>query len=105
MANENQTSSFPETQKDISNLKQTATDAASDLGNAAAQHADKAKRQVKDLAQDAKEEGMEQVSRATGQAGDLLAAAKQYVSDRPFAAVGVALLVGYLYGRSGRSGA
>jgi len=103
MANENQTTAFPDTQKDISNLKQTATDAASDLGNAAAHHADKAKRQVKDLAQHATDEGMEQVSRVTGQAGDVLGAVKQYISDRPFASVGVALLAGYIYGRRSAS--
>jgi hypothetical protein len=49
MNNETQHSSFPATQQDISNLKQTATDAVNDLNSTAAVHASKAKSQVKDL--------------------------------------------------------
>jgi hypothetical protein len=44
------TSSFPETRRDVGNLKNTAVEAAKDLASTATTHANKAKGQVQDLA-------------------------------------------------------
>ena len=98
MPNQSPSSSFPSTQKDISNLKQTATDAASDLASSVADHASKAKGQFKELAGHAQEEGAEQLDQVRGQLCNVLGAARDYASERPLACIGVALAVGFLFG-------
>jgi ElaB/YqjD/DUF883 family membrane-anchored ribosome-binding protein len=98
MPNQNPSSSFPSTQRDISNLKQTATDAASDVASTVADHASKAKGQFKQLAGHVQEEGAEQLDQVKGQLCSVLSAARDYVSERPLASIGVALAVGFLFG-------
>jgi ElaB/YqjD/DUF883 family membrane-anchored ribosome-binding protein len=103
MPNDSTTSSFPATQRDISNLKQTATDAVSDLSSTAAVHASKAKGQVKELAGHLHEEGGQQLDQVRGQLGDVLASAQAFVAERPLACVGVAFAIGYLFALSRRT--
>ena len=95
-------SSFPSTQRDISNLKQTATDAASDIGNIVADHASQAKGQFRDLAGHVQEEGADKLDQVKGQLCTVLSAARDYASDRPFACIGVALAIGFLFGLTRR---
>ena len=102
MPNQNSISFFPSTQRDISNLKQTATDAASDIVRSTAEHASKAKGQFKELAGHVQEEGAEQLDEVKGQLCGLLSAARDNVSERPLASLGVARAVGCLFGRARR---
>jgi ElaB/YqjD/DUF883 family membrane-anchored ribosome-binding protein len=104
MSNETLTSSFPATQQDISRLKQTAIDAATDLGGTASVHASKAKDQLKDLAVHAREEGYEQFNQAKGKFSNLVNLARERASERPFACIGAALAIGFLIGLTRRSG-
>jgi ElaB/YqjD/DUF883 family membrane-anchored ribosome-binding protein len=103
MSNQTSSSSFPSTQRDISNLKQTATDAASDIAGSVADHASKAKGQFKKLAGHIQEEGTEQLDQVKGQLCGVLSAARDYVSERPLATIGVALAVGFLFGLARRA--
>src|ERR1700733_3023527 len=96
MSNESRTTSFPSTQQDISNLRQTATDAVSDLGSTAAVHASKAKGQLRDLAGHVQEEGGEQLDQVKGKLCDVLNSAKAFASERPLACIGAALAIGFL---------
>lgn len=126
-----ETEAFPQTRKDVSNLKDTAVDAAKDLRDTAATHIDKAKGhvselkttaveaakdltstaaghvekakgQLRDLASHAQSEGTEQIKVVRGQLDDLTESARSYISARPLAAVGVALAVGFLFGLTRR---
>jgi len=101
MSNET-TSSFPASQQDISNLKQTATDAVNDLGNTASDHANKAKDQLRDLAGHVQEEGCDQMEKARAALNDLADSARSYAARRPFACIGIALVFGFLAGLSRR---
>ena len=103
MSNQTPSSSFPSTQRDISNLKQTATDAASDLANSVADHASKAKGQFKQLTGHVQEEGAKQLDQVKGQLCSVLSAARDYVSERPLASIGVALAVGFVLGLARRT--
>ncbi len=98
MPNEHIEAPFRATQQDISNLKNTATDAAKDLGSTAAAHAAKAKDQARDLAKHAQEEGKEQVDQAKVKLCDLTNSARSYVSERPMASLGIAVAVGMVVG-------
>ena len=100
MKNETLRASFPATQQDISNLKQTATDAVNDLGNTASVHASKARSQVKDLVGHFQDEGGEQVDQAKGKLLDVVYSARAYASERPFVCIGVALAAGFFVGLS-----
>jgi ElaB/YqjD/DUF883 family membrane-anchored ribosome-binding protein len=102
MSNENPSSSFPASRQDVSNLKQTALDAAEDLSNNASAHASKAKRQLNKLADHVQKEGGEQLDEVKGQLTDLLDSARDYASARPFACIGTALALGFLIGLSRR---
>ncbi len=86
---------FPDSQKDLSNLKQTATDAAADLG----EHSDKAKKQLGDLSQHVRTEGAEQLQPAKESFSDLVESARDYVGQKPFLFIGMAAAVGFLVGR------
>jgi ElaB/YqjD/DUF883 family membrane-anchored ribosome-binding protein len=121
-----ETESFSNTRKDAANLKDTAVTAAKDLRDTAATHLDKAKGhvselkstavlsstavghaqkakgQLRDLADHAQEEGTEQLKQVRGQVDDFADSTRDYISARPLAAVGVALLVGFLFGLSRR---
>jgi len=96
-------STFPATQQDVSNLKQTATDAVNDLGSTASVHASKAKSQVKDLVSHFQEEGGEQLDQVKVKLLDVVNSARDYASERPLACIGVALAVGFLIGLSRRA--
>jgi ElaB/YqjD/DUF883 family membrane-anchored ribosome-binding protein len=95
MPNNTSSSAFPATRQTLSELKETAADAASDLASAASVHASKAKGHLQDLAGHLQEEGGEQIY--------AVKAAKDYASERPLACIGVALAVGFLFGLSRRS--
>ena len=105
--NETSRPSFPATQQDVSNLKQTATDAMNDLGSTASVHASKARNQVKDLVGHLQDEGGEQLNQTKAKLWDAVDLARDFASERPFACIGVALAVGFLIGlgRRVRSGA
>ena len=103
MSNQSSGSSFPSTQRDISNLKQTATDAASDISNSVTDAASKAKGQLKNLAGHIQDEGGDQIDHAKGQLAEVIRAAGTYVSDRPLACVGIALAIGFLLGLARRT--
>lgn len=103
MPNDNITSSFPETRRDVSKLKDTAVDAAKDLASTASTHVNKARGQVQDLASHAQSEAFDQVGQFQGKATDLANAARDYVLARPLTCLGIALGVGILFGLSRRA--
>lgn len=98
-------SAFPASRQDVSHLKQTAIDAANDLGSTAAVHASKAQSQFKDLAGHVQEEGSQQLTQVKGRLSDLVDSARDYAIERPLTCIGTALAIGFLIGlsRSGRS--
>jgi ElaB/YqjD/DUF883 family membrane-anchored ribosome-binding protein len=102
MINETPRPSFPATQQDVSNLKQTATDAMNDLGSTASVHAFKARNQVKDLVGHLQDEGGEQLNQAKKKLLNVVDSARDYASERPLVCIGVALAVGFLIGLSRR---
>ena len=102
MSNESITRSFPATQQDISQLKKTATDAVADLTSTAAAHATKAQGQIRDLAGHVRDESNQQLDQVKEKFGNLAANAAEYVVQRPFTCIGVALLVGFVLGLSRR---
>jgi len=102
MPNETPQSSFPASRRDVTDLKQTALDAAEDLSSTASAHASKAKRQLDKLAGHVQKEGGEQLDQVTGKLCDVLDSAREYASERPFACIGVALAIGFLLGLSRR---
>jgi ElaB/YqjD/DUF883 family membrane-anchored ribosome-binding protein len=106
MPNDNQpnnlSSAFPESTRDVGNLKQTAVDAARDLASTATSHASKAKGQLQDLAGHAQDEAYAQVDQVKGKVSDLSEVARDYVLARPLTSLGVALAVGFLFGLSRR---
>jgi ElaB/YqjD/DUF883 family membrane-anchored ribosome-binding protein len=81
----------------VADLKTTAVEAAKDLSSTAAGHVDKAKGQLRTLADHAQSEGTEQIKQVRSQLGDLTDSARTYIAARPFAAVGVAFAVGFLF--------
>jgi len=104
MPNDNLSSAFPETRRDVSKLKDTAVDAAKDLASTASTHVNKARGQVQDLASHAQSEARDHVGQLQGRAGDLLETARDYVLARPLTCLGTALAVGFLLGASRRGG-
>ncbi len=86
----------------VSELKSTAVDAAKDLKSTAAVHVEKAKGQLRELASHAREEGGEHLSEVRGRFENLTQAARDYVSARPLACVGVAVAAGFLLGLTRR---
>jgi ElaB/YqjD/DUF883 family membrane-anchored ribosome-binding protein len=103
--NETIDSSFPQTRQNLSDLKNTAVDAANDLGSTASVHAKKVQDNLQNLASTAQREGSEHLNQAKSAFNDLGTAAREYVAARPLAAVGIALLFGFIVGklRSSRS--
>ena len=94
---------FPKSKQDIKNLQQTATDAASDLSDSAHEHASQAKGQLKDLADNAQEEGGDRIDQVKGSLNYVVSSVRDYVADRPFTCLGYALALGFAVGllRSG----
>jgi ElaB/YqjD/DUF883 family membrane-anchored ribosome-binding protein len=102
MSNQTRTNPFPASQEDISKLKQTATDALNDLSSTATVHASKVKGQVKDLAGHVQEEGSQHIDQIKNKLSDFAYLARDFASERPLTVVGVALVVGFLFGISRR---
>jgi ElaB/YqjD/DUF883 family membrane-anchored ribosome-binding protein len=98
----NNSSPFPASQRDISQLKETAADAVCDLTSTAAAHADKAKGQLRDLAGHVRKEGREQFDQLKERFGTVAATAVEFVSERPLTCVGIAFAVGVVFGFSRR---
>jgi ElaB/YqjD/DUF883 family membrane-anchored ribosome-binding protein len=98
----NETTTFPASKQDLSNLKQTATDAVNDLGSTAAVHASRAKGQFQDFAGHVQEEGGRQVDQAKEKLGDVVTSIRDYASARPLACIGMALAFGFLFGLTRR---
>ena len=101
----NSNPAFAATRQDLTNLKATAIDAAKDLSSTAAVHAEKAKGQLKELAGHARQETGEHVDQVKVHLDDVANTVRGYIAERPLAAVGIALGVGFLIGltRSGCS--
>jgi len=97
------TESFPQTRQDVSNLKNTAMDAARDLSSTASVHAKKAQGHLQDLATHAQEEGAQRVDWAKGKATDLVGDLREYVAARPLASIAACLAIGFVIGLSRRS--
>ena len=93
------TAPFPQTRQDLSNLKNTAVEAAKDIGSTASVHANKAKDNLKSIAESAQIEGAEHIDQAKSALNDLGKAAGDYVAARPLASIGVALAVGFLFAK------
>ena len=102
MPENNLTSSFPETRRDVGNLKDTAVEAAKDLASTAKTHVNKARGQAQDLATHAQSEAGDQIDQVRGQVTDLVGAARDYVLARPLTCLGVALAFGFVFGLSRR---
>jgi ElaB/YqjD/DUF883 family membrane-anchored ribosome-binding protein len=102
MTNEIHEPPFPQTRQDISNLKQTAVDAAKDLGSTASVHAKRAQGQLADLTSHAQEEGAQQVEQVKVKLSDVGSKLLEYVTANPLASVGTALAIGFLIGFSRR---
>jgi ElaB/YqjD/DUF883 family membrane-anchored ribosome-binding protein len=86
----------------VNDLKATAIDAARDLKSTAAGHVEKAKGQLSDLKAHAQQEGKQSVDQLRGQFADVASSARDYIASRPLASVGIALGVGFLFGLSRR---
>ena len=93
------TAPFPQTRQDLSKLKETAVDAAKDIGSTASVHADKVKGNLKSIAESAQIETSEHLDQAKSALNDLGKAAGDYVAARPLASIGVALAVGFLFAK------
>lgn len=98
MQTENPGTAFQATKNDLSKIKNTAVEAAQDLGERAAVHAEKAKNEFGNLAKDAQEEGKKELENAKVKLTDIVSCAKNYVSERPLVVVGAALVIGFLMG-------
>ncbi len=93
---------FPTSQRDVSRLRQSATDAVSDLSSTAAAHANKVGNHLSRLADDLQKEGRTHFNRAQGRALDLARTSQQFARENPVACIGIALAVGFLIGWSRR---
>jgi ElaB/YqjD/DUF883 family membrane-anchored ribosome-binding protein len=96
---------FPATQKDVSRLRQSATDAVNDFSTSAITHANKVGGQLVDLADHLQSEGRTNLDRAKGKALDYVRTGRDLVREHPLATIGIALAVGLFIGwsRSRRS--
>jgi len=95
-------STFPETRRDVSDLKNTAVEAAKDLASTATAHVSKARGQVQDLASHAQSEASDHLNDLRSQADDLLGTARDFVTARPLTCLGIALAFGFAFGLSRR---
>src|ERR1700761_379933 len=102
MPDETPSSAFPASRQDLSNLKQTAVDAAKDLSSTAVVHATKAKGQLKDLAGHVQEEGGTHLDQVKVKLSDVVASAQEFAAERPFTCIGAALAVGFLFALAAR---
>ncbi len=93
---------FPASQKDVSRLRQSATDAVNDFSTSAMTHANKVGGQLVDLADHLQTEGRTHLHRATGKVANIARGGRELVREHPLACVGVALAIGILVGWSRR---
>lgn len=93
---------FPATQRDVSRLTQSATDAVNDFSSTATTHANKVGGQLRDLADHLQDEGRSNYRRAKSKLVDLAEVARDFATERPLVCIGAALLVGLLIGLSRR---
>ncbi len=93
---------FPATQRDVSRLKQSATDAVNDFSSTATTHANKVSGQLRDLADHLQNEGRTNYQRARVKLVDLAEVARDFTTERPLVCIAVALAVGVLIGLSRR---
>ena len=91
---------FPATQKDVSRLRQSATDAVNDFSTSAVTHANKVGGQLVDLADHLQSEGRTNLDRAKGKALDYVRTGRDLVREHPMACIGIALAVGIFIGLS-----
>ena len=96
---------FPATQKDVSRLRQSATDAVNDFSTSAVTHANKVGGQLVDLADHLQSEGRTNLDRAKGKALGYVRSGRELISEYPLATIGIVLAVGIFIGwsRSRRS--
>lgn len=99
MENQQIKSQFPKTTDDVEKLKQTASDAASDVGDVTTEHASRASKQIKQLAGDAKEEGRQQLEQVKGRLEDVATAARDYFHARPALCLVFAFALGAFFAR------
>jgi ElaB/YqjD/DUF883 family membrane-anchored ribosome-binding protein len=93
---------FPASQRDVSRLRQSATDAVNDFSTSAVSHANKVGGQLVDLADHLHREGRSHFERAKGKAFDLARTGGTFARENPLACIGVALALGVLIGLSCR---
>ena len=93
---------FPASQRDVSRLRQSATDAVNDFSSSATSHAHQVGGHLQDLADHLQEEGSTNFNRAKGTLADLVGAARDFAGERPLVCVGTALAIGLLIGLSRR---
>jgi len=93
---------FPATQRDVSRLQQSATDAVNDLSSTATSHANKVSGQLQDLAGHLQKEGRANLDRAKGKVSDVVSMAQDFANERPLVCIGAALAIGVLIGLSRR---
>jgi ElaB/YqjD/DUF883 family membrane-anchored ribosome-binding protein len=93
---------FPATQRDVSRLQQSATDAVNDFSSTATSHAGKIGGQARDLADHFQEEGTTHFRRAKGKLVDLVTVANDFAHDRPLVCIVGALVIGIFIGLSRR---
>jgi ElaB/YqjD/DUF883 family membrane-anchored ribosome-binding protein len=94
---------FPASQRDVSRLRQSATDAVNDFGATAGNHAGKVKDQLQDLAGHVQEEGGANFERLRGSVINVANVAYEFATERPLVCIGAALLVGFIIGAVRRS--
>ena len=97
--NETIESSFPQTRQELSNLKSTAVDAAKDIGSTASVHAKKVQGHLQDIAATAQQEGGEQIDQVKSSLAEVANSARDYIAARPLASLGIALAVGFIFGK------
>jgi ElaB/YqjD/DUF883 family membrane-anchored ribosome-binding protein len=94
---------FPETKKDLNEIKKTATDAGRDLASTASVHAEKAKSQLSDLSSHFQQEAPDQLNQVRASFGEVVKSGLEYVSAKPVQSLGIALGIGLIIGFLGRS--
>ncbi len=93
---------FPATQRDVSRLRQSATDAVNDFSSGAINHANKVGSQLSDLADHLQDEGRGHLDRATTQLLKVARTGRDFAAENPLPCLGVAVVVGILIGLSFR---
>ena len=93
---------FPASQKDVSRLRQSATDAVNDFSSSAVTHANKLGGQLVDLTDHLQLEGRTNLHRAKGKVLDFARTGREVVREHPLACAGIVLAVGIFIGWSRR---